>query len=381
MKNIIFLVLIVSSLNNLYGAGVEVVAVKNRRIIEEGLTEKTLIDWFSNRLPQTKLGEYFFPLPDEYYRQDCAQVKESSEAAGTFTQKLFFLFVNKACVNEGTGKRLVMIIKEVKQGAVEIQNLRRIYDVYQEFNNINGESALISPALNFFQYTGNDGLVRYFTLIKAARGKSLSEYLSSGNMTEITDAFFQSGRALSKFHQRFLDWSTEPQPESVGKFTDFYKTIIHGDAHLQNIFYNKETSKTYLIDVETMAYSLDNKYSITIDLERIYNLPIYVWGIFDGCSKKQKNIECTSVGQAYAAFFAGYVQAFPYDKQVTLYNFIKVFLTAHKKIIEFPFDKENILRRTHDALQLSKDPQSVELLNQSLQNSFDALLSSQPTKK
>ena len=347
----------------------EVVKVLNQEIINKGITGPSLIDWFTNKsttVKQSKTGEFFYPLPDVYYNKDCTKIEEAKESAGTFTDKLFFLFVNKACVNEGAGYRLVMIIKEVKQGAVEINNLARILDKLDMFKIDNPNAAVLSPALNFFQYTGPGGQEKYFALIKAARGEPLLKLLQNEPVDNIRGIFFAVGKALGFFHLKFMDWATEAVAGSVGNFKDFYKTIVHGDAHLNNIFYDKEKGTTSLIDIETMAYSLDKKYSISVDLERLYNLPIYIWGQYNGCSANKTRDDCSKIIAAYRALFRGYIDAFPVDKQAQLKIYIKMFLEHHHKITFIPFDEQNVSSRIKDIEAESSDLKSAKDLHKSL---------------
>jgi|GEM_PF-5262735 len=351
------------------GLSVEVVHVLNKQIITQGITGPSLIDWFTNKnktVKQTIVGKYYYPLPDVYYHNDCTQIKEASEAAGAFTDKLFFLSVNKACVDEGNGYRLVMIIKEVKQGAVEIKNLTRILKVWDKFKMDDPKAASLSPALNFFEYKNQQGEEKYFTLIKAARGQPLANLLKTESDSEIKKIFYNVGTALALFHLKFMDSSTETSETSHGRIHDFWKTMVHGDAHLNNIFYNKETGKTTLIDIETVAYSLDKKYSIAVDLERFYNLPVYIWGQYNGCSIEKANTDCTKVVDAYKSFFDGYVKTYPKDKQGQIKNYIKLFFLHNHRITFIPYDEENFESQSVDIEAQSKDLKSAEKLSQSL---------------
>jgi hypothetical protein len=373
MKNVIFIfgILLVS----LQTYAIEVVAVKNEKIIREGLTGQSLIDWFTNKQSvQSSDGRYYYPLPDVYYSESCSIIEEAQEEAGAFTDKLFFLFVNKSCIGEGDGKRLVMIIKEVKQGAVEIENLKEILDVEYQLKSDNPRAAILSPALKFYKYTRADtGKTKYFTLIKAARGVSLYSLRNNTNTLMVENAFFRAGEALALFHLMHMDWSTEINPENTGHFTDFYKTVVHGDTHLKNIFYDQATEKVYLIDIESMAYSLKKRYSIAIDFERFYNLPVYRWNMYKGCADKIA-IKCTNIDVAYKSFFQGYIQAYPLDKQEYIKVYIDAFIDKYHQLTLLPFNESNREARTKHHLDKNPDLAATESLSSSIIGKLDSIM-------
>jgi thiamine kinase-like enzyme len=87
---------------------------------------------------------------------------------------------------------------------------------------------------------------------------------------KVEKIFYEIGRALSKFHNKFMDkYKDKAKPGTI-----LTPTIVHGDAHQANVFYDEKTNTVTLIDNERIssyspnspAWELKYFFLVTFDL-------------------------------------------------------------------------------------------------------------------
>ena len=83
--------------------------------------------------------------------------------------------------------------------------------------------------------------------------------------------FYSCGKVFNNFDKITNKYLSENSKSPIEKKTNS-GTIIHGDGHLKNIFFDLKTRTVSFIDNDTMAYSLDGHY---IPLERNLHLKPY----------------------------------------------------------------------------------------------------------
>ena len=110
------------------------------------------------------------------------------------------------------------------------------------------------------------------------------------------------------FQQVFMDYN-----DSVS--SNLWKTIAHGDFHPGNIFFDRNTSRIYFIDNETMSQFLDKSAGISEDFEKFIFLPLKLWrNIWDS--------EWDKIVQFYIYYIKGYVESFAQDKRKSINNYV-----------------------------------------------------------
>jgi hypothetical protein len=77
----------------------------------------------------------------------------------------------------------------------------------------------------------------------------------------LTYAFSNVGRAIASFHLKYGCFHEE---------TNTFYSVIHGDLHASNIFYDLWSNETTFIDYETMVGSCKIQRNISYDLARLF---------------------------------------------------------------------------------------------------------------
>jgi len=229
--------------------------------MQGNLTPENLKDWLSR---SGLLNVKLFKDPS------CLTVARNDAMKGSSTQHLFFVTYRPNCAHDQTPK-LAFIIKEAADMRDEVLNLNAI----QKNPLIAKLGKLKDPSLpqmtfgeDFYFYMKNGEKV-YFTLLHPAKGNSLWEDFKdrSQNPERAMAAFKKLGEVLGNFQKRFMEGHSCLL--TGGTDLDACNTIVHGDLHANNVFYDGKF--IYFIDMEGMYNSLEyGRASFTQD-------PVTLW--------------------------------------------------------------------------------------------------------
>lgn len=302
-----------------------------------GFTETSLVQFLVKAYQENKLPHADFNNPN------CLMAKDLAKTAGATGINLLQLFkVQNTC----TGN--TYIIKQMGIGSAETANIERI-------EHVPGMNQLIAPntrpgypgiafPLAYLEYGSKSNKVRlgplsiptpikrnvsnYLAIMPAAGGRPLGDFIlqfnadqSAQNELLIKQAYETIGQQLALFYALFME------PGTPGTLRP---SIIHGDLHSFNIFYDSEKRQVTFIDIETMAASITKRRDLNIDFTKLLYVPIagivktekgLGYGMVHNVDKK-KWIDI-SIGQ----FVRGYVSTYPDNLKraifQSLYNILK----------------------------------------------------------
>jgi hypothetical protein len=98
-----------------------------------------------------------------------------------------------------------------------------------------------------------------------------------------------------------------------------YKTIIHGDAQLLNIFFDPDSKRITMIDNESFHRSMTSKLSIYYDLRNIIYGSIRGFQFPEACATD--NALCDKIKTAYRSFMSEYIKAFPKEERAFVFDY------------------------------------------------------------
>ena len=329
---------------------VDVGSWDNLKLPEDGqLDESDILSILAALTQHKHMPSFIKILLAKNLDSNCIKVKALGEASkGVHTGQLFAISANQACLSKHTREadpawRVLYIMKESKKGYSELLNLYKVKssELGQEY--INTEN-IFRQASTYEEYplariTFEDvhfkldtkGKTRYFSLLQAAKGKSLQEQItdfaknirepaiSTENFTrEFVKAktmFYRVGYALSRLHQKYAT-------KSLRKAQKLGKTYIHGDFHAQNVFYDHETGEVSLIDNETFSLALKKRTSGLNDIVDLYLLHT-VKTVAHQFAKQlitnpQLGISDIVWHELWHDFFLGYLRAYDFQTQKEL---------------------------------------------------------------
>lgn len=153
--------------------------------------------------------------------------------------------------------------------------------------------ALDSLDLFYFERRGCDpgSTFQTVTIMKKVPGEPLTAFNGMDSMA-LEDVYQRVGRCLGELHYRLAKPEVRQQTDR-GVFED-YTTTIHGDFHLNNIHFDRESQRVSFVDLETMRKSHQENVHFMKDITYFYN---YL----------KKNNSTTLL----PAFINGYCQAHP----------------------------------------------------------------------
>jgi tRNA A-37 threonylcarbamoyl transferase component Bud32 len=160
-------------------------------------------------------------------------------------------------------------------------------------------SLALAPATLHYTARGKtpieDGPVRQaqfaheVTVMQAAKGRSVDSILASGTPAERQAAATALGRAIGAMHRQFAGDEVMP--------TGGLRTLIHGDVHPPNAFYDSASATLTLIDLAGMAYNFDHDppgFDMLTDVKRAIT--------FNSLAMEHKDLQ--------GAFLSGYAENF-----------------------------------------------------------------------
>jgi hypothetical protein len=200
-----------------------------------------------------------------------------------------------------------------------------------------------------------NGKTRYFSLLQTAPGKSLNKHIRDFGtiaqkadfddkefavaLSKIKHIFYRIGYAMSELHQRYAD----PTDKREGPLK---RTLVHGDLHSENVFYDELTDKVTLIDNETFALSIKRPSLGVDDILECYLLHTMKTIAHAATSQLTNNLEFgiddSLWHELWRALFDGYLSAFGdlsradfellfNDFRVEFYNGL-----SHRHILQYP---------------------------------------------
>lgn len=242
------------------------------------------------------------------------------------------------------------IVKEAKNASSEIKHLQAIktypgmYELIAPSISPHGLPSIIIP-FAYLSYRNKKDSLHYVMIMPAAAGISLDTLItqfrdnqSEQNAIRVFCAYKRLGYELGNFHQKFM----EPNQHSkIGK------TIVHGDFHCSNIFYDETANHCTFIDNETMAHSLETRTEAGIDILRLF---FDFFSISETNPRKNfiKGIDLTVWHNiALKSFIKGYASSYPLNDRTQVVNELKAIFNNDYNLSWFRF-KPNYLEQLRE---------------------------------
>lgn len=307
---------------------------KNLLTPEGKFTETSLPRFLAKAYREKKL------LDDTFSKEACLKAKDIGSQGGMQTSQLFL--VTSIC---HPTQASMYIIKEATSGITELESLREI----EQFPGI---KALITPkkveglpsiALPFAYFSYANGGMHYIAAMPAAKGKPLSSIIvefrdnqSPQNQEKLARAFKILGREISAFHKQFM--------KKNDTNTILGKTVVHGDFHFFNIFYDEIGGHFTLIDNESMIRSMNNGVSPSVDIMTLFMMPFTTDSGFTHFKDLIKGINIkTWCDIVVKNFVTGYLEPYkPTERKQVLQELKKIFNEDDFSIRWFGFDDQEL---------------------------------------
>jgi|GEM_PF-4400420 len=213
----------------------------------------------------------------ETYFSQCENYKNKSlkilaiNVSGSNAAKIY-----QVTINDSQNNPQQFICKELKDKKSEHSNLQTLSSFTEDYLNQTKDlyqAFRTYPAIARFKSSICDD---NFLLFEHASGESVinimkyfmsRDYGDQGNdvnyeKRKVLQHFTNIGKAVARFHLMYGEYNSS---------TKSFNTIIHGDLHLSNVFYDLVLNTTTFIDYETMANSLQVKKNSFVDVFRMLN--------------------------------------------------------------------------------------------------------------
>lgn len=312
----------------------EIIEIKNPNILSQGANENTIKEWLSkNATSEAEASLYSNLLPDTLYEQkqikpNCLEIQ--STEAGLASEGIFLVKINQKCINmsETDKYKLQYVIKATdEKGLEEIKKLEFIQqsNLFKQIASPkNKDLPLAALALEPFYTFKQDNKTKYLIIQDAAQGKDLYKTIIDNDIMEIETAFKVFGKSSAKMHLLEMDPKSllsNQNPSIINNLdpSKVYKTIIHGDAQLLNIFFDPDSKRITMIDNESFHRSMTSKLSIYYDLRNIMYGSIRGFQFPEACTTD--NALCDKIKTAYRSFMSEYIKAFPKEERAFVFNY------------------------------------------------------------
>ncbi|MDP3532621.1 MAG: glycosyltransferase [Alphaproteobacteria bacterium] len=317
----------------------EILEIKNPNITSQGATVNTIKEWLSKKPASEAEAEiYSNLLPDILYEQkqikpNCLQIQ--STEAGLASEGIFLVKINQKCINmsETDKYKLQYVIKTTdEKGLEEIKKLEFIQqsNLFKQIASPkNKDLPLAALALEPFHSFTQDNKTKYLIIQDAAQGKDLYKTIIDSDIKQIETAFKEFGKSSAKMHLLEMNPKSllSAQDPSIINNLDpskVYKTIIHGDAQLLNIFFDPDSKRITMIDNESFHRSMTSKLSIYYDLRNIMYGSIRGFQFPEACTTD--NSLCDKIKTAYRSFMSEYIKAFPKEERAFVFDYFNYLL-------------------------------------------------------
>ena len=173
----------------------------------------------------------------------------------------------------------------------------------------------------FFIYKDKMGDKHTIEVMHLAHGEMVSDLMQKPGKDQ--GYAEKIGKALGLFHVYFMNYHNSRDPED-------WTTMLHGDFHASNVFFNEERSRTYFIDNGRMRKGV-----LMIDLNFLYDaIEDALVGVGSISHPEvlsseilQKAIASRQMAAQKLAFLVnfikGYLSAYPSDKRELMRNYLK----------------------------------------------------------
>ena len=151
----------------------------------------------------------------------------------------------------------------------------------------------------FFIYKDQMGNKHTIEVMQPAHGKMLSELM---NEPQGDQSYAEKvGKALGLFHAYFMNYHNSGDPKD-------WKTMSHGDFHIDNVFYDAQRYRVYFIDNERMREGEN----LLIDLATL-GMPLSMHGLLRYPENKRN---------WWSHFIKGYLSAYPVNKRKLMLDYL-----------------------------------------------------------
>ena len=247
-------------------------------------------------------------------------IVEKSDKAGIRTGATFVAYRKK---NSKEEKRPLLFLKIGAEGSEFVP--KKLDNLQKGPVGRFGLKALSNPELPiivlqemFFIYQDQNKKQYTIEVMHLAHGKQLFDLIDSHDQDDQQWAE-KIGKALGLFHLEFMNYHNSKDPEK-------WKTVIHGDFHLGNVFFDEKTSRVYFIDNGDMHE--DNPFKDFPNIHRILLLALNEYEATPDPFKNRKINFCLS-------FIKGYLSAYPLAKRKLLVPYMKAKLKFDEKLKEY----------------------------------------------
>lgn len=281
------------------------------------LTETSLPKFLAQAFDEKKLTNR------DFSKEACLKAKNLGTQGGYNTLQLFL--VTSTCQPKEAS---MYIVKEARHGLDEAIKLATVAK-FPKMKDIVAPNVIpglptISLPIGYFSYPKNNA-THYIAAMPAAKGKDLAtlinkfrENQSPQNRELLNRAFLILGKETANFHKRFM------QAEKGKKLS---KTTVHGDFHVFNLFFDEIGGHFTFIDNETIANSLKNHVSPSVDLVKLFFMPFSTNQDYQQFRDLIQDIDLqTWYDIALKNFVIGYKNAFqPNEQKQVLQELQKIF--------------------------------------------------------
>lgn len=337
----------------------QIIEIRNADMQRDGLTPHTLKSWLMpSQRQQAYDGQYHANLFNKNLHDSGIRIFEKTYTLNT--PSYFEVYIRPTCLHPELSDdfKLAFIVKilpeeffEHTDKQDEKPNIAEIERVQSAESLLQGEEYArnyphLALAVGHYKVETRALKTYYFSIYHAASGCSFRKLLENQD-AQCFNGFKLLGRRLARFHLKNMELNTQYRDETLSKNprlafrqrNGYYKTYIHGDLSLNNVFYDAEKNRITFIDLETMGFNRSTqRQSILRDIEAfVMRLYFYEEGFV--LSQKMRDFDDTFT-MAMTLFFKTYIQSYPPDMQKRLKQYLGEVLTHHRVTsqIEPPFN-------------------------------------------
>ena len=286
------------------GAGIKVFG-SNENPISLALEKNDRGEWHPTPDALTKLLNTYEPLK-EYLPSMPKVMVEKSSAIGNGNIALFVAYRKDYRTAKGdiVEKQPLFFLKISRSDPqFDLQNVPKTLDALQKgpVGRL-GRKTISNPDLPiivlqemFFIYKGNDNKNYTIEVMHGAHGEQANDIIEHGDLALIKRCAEKIGRALGLFHLQFIKYNNSNSPTE-------WTTMIHGDFHYDNVFFDANTSRVYFIDNAGMHIGKLSK-----DFDHMLRL-----------AYRTKNYPTFLL-----YFIKGYLSVYPTDKKIMIAKYLK----------------------------------------------------------
>ncbi len=291
---------------------------------------------------------------DKVITNDAKAIKST----GAFSEAIYVVVVNPKYLTKGHTKTHY-VIKKNKWFSENMKIVKRDQNTpAKELIDLKKVQAYIVPKLSTARYAkiatiGNSlfyldqkGAKQYFVVLEAADGRTVFDLFDAyakdaHNQGKWDKIIFNVGRAVGELHRALSDQTGNKGAaqdfSNIKDFSDF-KTIPHGDLHMQNIFYDESNDTVTFIDTGSMADTLKSKGSPVTDLVRFFTFTKYLQKIHYDFNKINRDL--LHFADGYSKGFTGNEATQKKIEEFVL-EYFKYFSTEYGKALKLVLNGVN----------------------------------------